>query len=405
MDCRHPDRFEGESSGSGTEKGKRRSKDMNRCHIVFAIGSLDIGGTEKQMLMLLRSLKERNFLCHLFILESKGPLAKHVTDLGIPIYSCRLRKGDLSRAPWKLLSAQWTLIRMIRKVKPRIVHAYLPLVSFMAALAGKIMHVPLVVTSRRSLGIYQERFPILHPLDIAANMLSHRVTVNSKAVWNDTLNRDHIDPSKLVLIYNSVDPAPFESAFSHRVKIRQDLGIEHHEKVIIVIANLIPYKGHSDLFKSIKLVINQIPEIRLLIVGEDKGIQRQLERQAQEFDIFKIVRFMGQRQDIPYLLAASDLSVLASHEEGFSNAILESMAAGLPVVATRAGGNAEAIVDGVTGWLVPPRNPEEMAGKIIDLLSDFAKARRWGERGRKRIKEKFSTERMVKAYMALYGTG
>ena len=111
---------------------------------------------------------------------------------------------------------------------------------------------------------------------------------------------------------------------------------------------------------------------------------------------------MGQRSDIPNVLAASDLSVLPSHEEGFSNVILESMAAGLPVVATRVGGNLEAVVDGVTGWLVPPQNPKVMAEKIVDLLKDPHKARSWGEKGKERVKRFFTVEQMVEKHLALY---
>jgi glycosyltransferase involved in cell wall biosynthesis len=101
-------------------------------------------------------------------------------------------------------------------------------------------------------------------------------------------------------------------------------------------------------------------------------------------------------------MAASDISVLPSHEEGFSNVVLESMAAGLPVVATRVGGNPEAIMDGETGWLVPPGNPEELAMKIMDLLEDPEKAEKWGEAGKRRVKENFSDERMVDEHIKLY---
>jgi len=272
----------------------------------------------------------------------------------------------------------------------------------MGALAGRMGGVPVVITSRRGLGNHQDRHLILKPLDRIANQLSYRVTVNSKAVWNDIINRDHIDESKLVLIYNAVDPTLFEEALRYREKVRRELGIKPHEKVTIVVANLIPYKGHSDLLKAARQVVDQIPEAKFLLVGEDRGIQKDLERGAQDLGISDGVVFMGQRSDIAELLAASDLSVLPSHEEGFSNVILESMSAGLSVVATCVGGNPEAVVDGVTGCLVPPRNPAAMAEKIVDLLGDPERAKSWGERGRKRVKELFTIERMVEGHLKLY---
>jgi len=273
----------------------------------------------------------------------------------------------------------------------------------MGALAGRLNRVPLVITSRRALGTHQDRFAVLRPVDLAANFLSHRVTVNSRAVWNDTVSRDHIDEAKLVLIYNGIDPEPFKTAHATREAVRKALRLQPNEKVVIVIANFIPYKGHLDLIKAARQVIDRIPDTKFLLVGEDRGIQKDVERQAQDLGISERVVFMGQRFDIPELLGASDLSVLPSHEEGFSNVILESMAAGLPVVATRVGGNAEAVIDGVTGWLVPPRNHEEMAIKIVDLLSNPIRAKSWGKEGRRRIAGLFTIDRMVKKHLNLYG--
>lgn len=370
--------------------------------ILFVIGSLEIGGAERQMATLIRHLHSRTHSCYVFSLQSNGPLRGYLGNLGVPVYSGKLKKRDLLRAPWKLIPAQWKLIKIVRQLRPSVVHSLLPLATFMGALAGRMGGVPVVITSRRGLGNHQDRHLILKPLDRIANQLSYRVTVNSKAVWNDIINRDHIDESKLVLIYNAVESTLFEEALRYREKVRRELGIKPHEKVTIVVANLIPYKGHSDLLKAARQVVDQIPEAKFLLVGEDRGIQKDLERGAQDLGISDGVVFMGQRSDIAELLAASDLSVLPSHEEGFSNVILESMSAGLSVVATCVGGNPEAVVDGVTGCLVPPRNPAAMAEKIVDLLGDPERAKSWGERGRKRVKELFTIERMVEGHLKLY---
>jgi glycosyltransferase involved in cell wall biosynthesis len=228
------------------------------------------------------------------------------------------------------------------------------------------------------------------------------VTVNSKAVSEDVIYRDKVDPRKLVLIYNGIDTVPFDSAASMRERIREEMGVRRSEAVVTVVANLIPYKGHSDFLKSAGMVADELTNVSFWLVGADRGIQSGLELTASRLGIGDRVNFMGERQDVPRVLAASDLSVLASHEEGFSNVILESMAAGLPVVATRVGGNPEAVLDGVTGWLVPPRRPEELATKMIDLLHDPEKAKKWGKRGRARVRDLFSVERMVAAHLELY---
>lgn len=351
---------------------------------------------------LLRSLIARGYSCHVFALESNGPLRSHVINLGVPVYSGGLKKGDLSGAPWKLIASQLKLIRIIRRLRPDVVHSFLPLVTFMGALAGRLSRVSLVITSRRALGTHQERCVLLRPIDFASNFLSHHVAVNSRAVWNDVIRRDHLNPNKLVLIYNGIDIVPYEKASLMRSEMRSKMGVAPSQIVVTVIANLIPYKGHFEFLEAARLVADRMPAAVFWLVGENRGIQKELEEISFELGIHDRVRFMGQRHDIPDLLAASDLSVLPSHEEGFSNVILESMAAALPVVATWVGGNPEAVLDGVTGWLVPARNPVVMAEKIVDLLEDPERAKSWGERGRNRVKELSNIEKMVEAHVKLY---
>jgi len=380
----------------------RDPAETEKGNVLFVIGSLEVGGAEMQMYLLVKQLHGQNYTCHVYSLQSGGPLAKWFEALGVPVFSGGLKKGDMSRAPWKVVMAEWRLLRLIYELKPSVIHCFLPLITFMGALSGRIARVPLVVTSRRALGTHQRRYPVLRPLDHVASRLSHRVTVNSQAVWNDVVRRDHVDASKLVLIYNGVDTGPFEVALSYREDVRRDQGVKANAKVMIVIANLIPYKGHSDLIQAAKEVVNWFPDAIFLLVGEDRGVRKDLEQEVSNLGIGQSVKFLGRRNDIPSLLGASDISVLPSHEEGFSNVILESMAAGLPVVATAVGGNAEAIVDGITGCLVPPGDATSMAEKIMELLCDPEKAKYWGKRGRDRAKKVFSIERMVLEHLKLY---
>ena len=369
--------------------------------ILLAIGSLDIGGAEKQLIALAGGLTQAGSECRVFVLNGHGKLRLHLERIHVPVISA-WDLGDQKRRPWRTGIAQLKLIDIARHYKPDVIHAFLPLMTFMGTVAGRLCKIPLVITSRRALGTHQERYRFLRPLDLMANAWSHRVTVNSKAVWNDVVRRDHIDPRKLILIYNAVDPTPYESACLSRERMRQKLGLKPEERAVIVIANLIPYKGHHDFLKAARRVKDRIPEATFWLVGEDRGIQKDLEIEAQNLGLSESVLFMGQRSDIPSLLAASDLFVLPSHEEGFSNVILEAMAAGLPVVATEVGGNSEAVADGETGWLVPPRNPSAMAGKIVDLLSDPGKATSWGILGKGKVKKHFTIEQMVEKHLALY---
>ena len=372
--------------------------------ILFVIGSLEIGGAEKQMQLLVGQLHGRTHCCHVYSLQGGGPLKKWFEDLGVKVFSGGLKKDDIAKAPWKVVLAEWRLLCLVHVLNPSVVHCFLPLITFLGSLAGRIARVPLVVTSRRALGTHQRRHPVLRPLDQVAARLSHRITVNSQAVWNDMVRCDHVDASKLLLIYNGVDTRLFRAAEPCEKNVRRDLNLKKTMKLMIVIANLIPYKGHSDLLKAAKAVVERFPDAVFLLVGEDRGIQRKLEQDVANLGIGQSVRFLGRRDDVPLLLTASDLSILPSHEEGFSNVILESMAASLPVIATDVGGNREAVLDGITGWVVPPEDPKALAAKIIDLLKDPDRAEEWGKRGRERVNQMFTVKKMVAAHMDLYGS-
>lgn len=371
--------------------------------IFFVIGSFGLGGAERQLNFLLQSLRELNYNCHLFVLDSQGPLGAGLEDGSITVYDADYSpKSTLIVKFLTLIRAQVQLIRVLNKVKPDVLHAFLPLANFLAAMAGRLSGVPLIISSRRALGTHQERNRGWRIFDIISFYLSHRVTVNSHAVAADTIKRDAGSSSKIVLIYNGIDAATFKSVSTHRSEVRQKLGIPLKDKVIITVANLIPYKGHADLFEAFALVFKRFPDSILLLVGEDRGIHKDLEKKAHLLGIQEKIRFVGQCYDIPDLMAAADLSVLPSHEEGFSNVILESMAAGLPIVATNVGGNPEAVIDGVTGRLAPAHNPVILAEKMIDLLGNPEKAKLWGNQGKKRVVEMFSIDKMINAHLKLY---
>jgi glycosyltransferase involved in cell wall biosynthesis len=274
----------------------------------------------------------------------------------------------------------------------------------MGSVAGRLLKVPLIITSKRALGTHQDYYRGFRIFDIAAFQFSHFVTVNSKAVGEDTIKRDKGKASKIKLIYNGLDPNNFKNDTSLRIKTRRELGIPPDINLIITVANLIPYKGHFELIKAAALVVGRHSNTIFMLVGQDRGIRTNLEKLIKKLGLVDHVIFLDQRYDIPQLLAASDISVLPSHQEGFSNVILESMATALPVVATRVGGNPEAIIDGMTGWLVPPHNPKKLAIKIVDLLNDPQKAKRWGQLGKIRIKENFLVEMMVEGHLKLYNS-
>ncbi len=184
----------------------------------------------------------------------------------------------------------------------------------------------------------------------------------------------------------------------------RSLGLDADALIGIVVANLIPYKGHRDLIEALALAAPKLPPSwQVLCVGADNDLRPELEALAAAKGLAGNVRFLGQRLDVGRLLQAADFGVLPSRaNEGFSNAILESMRAGLPMIVTDIGGNAEAVVDGETGFVVPPADPAALAAALLRLAQDPALRRKLGEAGRERVATHFTLDDCVAKYRALY---
>lgn len=293
-------------------------------------------------------------------------------------------------------------MREIRKWKPDVVHSFLPLPNFMGAVAGRIAGAPLVVTSKRGLGTHQDRHPQLRWLDWIANYLSHVVTANSQAIALDTQRRDNYAAERVLVIQNGLDFSPFECGDARREEARQLVGVEPNERAIVCVANLLPYKGHCELFSAFAILAKKFPAVKLVLIGEDRGIALSLETQARENGMADRIVFMGRRSDVPFLLAGMDIGVVPSHEEGSSNALLEKLAAGLPVVATAVGGNVEALEGMPDCTLVRAKDPEDLARGLARIMSNIEEASVRREMRRALVQARYSVASMGNAYEQLY---
>ena len=229
------------------------------------------------------------------------------------------------------------------------------------------------------------------------------ILTNSSASWTD-LKNEGVPESKIILSYNGIDASEFDLATPNRSQL-EDLDMPQGDFIITCVANLIPYKGHSDIVSALKLVSNRASKIglsspRMLFVGVDRGIQAELEKQAVEAGVARLLQFSGSRSDIAQILNASDMAILASHEEGMSNALLEYMCCGLPIIATDVGGNRELLGD--AGLLVAPRSPEDLATAIFDLYTDEDTARSLGQRARARVISHFPLSASINTYGDVY---
>jgi len=222
---------------------------------------------------------------------------------------------------------------------------------------------------------------------------------NAAPIRDVLLGEDRFDPRKVRVIHNGVDVAKFKSARKDRIRLFPDAG---DGKLVVLVGNMhTDVKGHPWLIAAAPAVLEQFPDTTFVLVGE--GEQRShFEKQVRDLGVLQSFLFLGRRSDIPEILASCDIAVLPSRAEGLPNAVLEYMAAGLPVIASWVGGNAELVQDGVTGMLVPSEDSAALSAALLKLLSEPALAARLAQAGHEFTVRNFSFERLVQDVDALY---
>lgn len=374
--------------------------------IIFVIGDLDRGGAEYHLSQLLPLLKENEINPYVYTLTHKGMLSEELENKGISVKEPPYRKQikTLPIIVSKPLIAIITFITLwihIKRIHPDVVHFFLPHAYILGGFCSLFTPGSKRIMSRRSLSIYSDNRPFIRFLE---KMLHKRMDIllgNSKAVIQQ-LEEECTNHNKIKLIYNGVSLNRFNKNKSQK-KTKKELGISGDCLVISMLANIIPYKGHKDLLQAISMINKSTrSEYVFLCVGRDDGEGNSLRLMAGEMGISDKIRWLGERKDIPDILCNSDIGINCSHQEGFSNSILESMAASLPMVVTDVGGNKEAVTDGICGIVVPAHDPAALSEAIIQLMENDDKRRIMGKAARNRVEEKFSQEICLNHYLELY---
>ena len=299
------------------------------------------------------------------------------------------------------LQAGHALRRESRRLRPDIVHFFLAEAYLVGSLAiagvGGISR----IMSRRSLWDYQQKHPFMTRIERRLHRSTGVLLANSSAVA-EQLVEECGDRDKVGLIHSGIDIPPAVSQ-DERLALRRELGIPEDALVLIAVGNLFRYKGHHDLLDALAICQARIAKPwRLVLVGRDEGAGEDLRKQAAASGLAPSILWLGERFNARSLLAGADIGVLPSHEEGFSNSLVEKMAHGLPVIATRVGGNIDAVVNRECGLLVPARNPAALATAILELCDDPGLRERLGAAARKRAQDHFSLDRCVQRYLNLY---
>jgi len=294
------------------------------------------------------------------------------------------------------LRAGWQLSRLMKRWQPDVVHAHDPHAVAAGALAlsiGTPESNPILVASRRvDFHIHGNAF---------SRWKYRRVTcfIAASRAIGDMLVEDGIEAQRVVTVHEGIDVDRVEQAPT--ANIHEEFWLPAGVPVVGNIAALVPHKGQKHLVDAVPLVITQVPDAHVVILGEGE-LRPALERQVREMHLEKHVLLPGFRTDVLSLLKAFDIFVMASVTEGLGTSLLDAMAAARPIVATRAGGIPEVVVNEETGLLVPARDHERLASAIVRLLKDPDLRRRLAAAGLNRVRAEFSVDRMVDETLAVY---
>lgn len=379
------------STPSDAAAGNRTSKR----HILFVIDQLcEMSGAERVLLNTIRLLPGDRFRSSLitFKLDPSIPF-----ELPCPLWVWPLKKTY----DWNAVRVALQLRSFLRRENVDIVHTLFETSDLWAGPVSKLSAPVKLVSGRRDMGILRSS-----KHNLAYRMLSSifdQVIAVSDQVRDFCISEDHLAPQKVVTIYNGLD---FEklSAYAPAAGLRSSLGIRESAPLIIFVGNIRRVKGIDVLVEAAARVVRTVPETVFLVVGRqsEPAFYEEVAARIEALGIGRSIRFLGESGDVYPLLKASDIFFLPSRSEGFSNALIEAMACGLPCVATRVGGNAEAINDGENGFLTESGDAKVAAERISALLADRDLRLKMSAAARTTVKAKFTAQIMIEKLVSCY---
>ena len=375
---------------------------MRRARLIYVIGSLAAGGAEGQLIELLKHIDRKRFRVSLALFETSN--AYRAAGLVDEIVSLRIDSPLGSKSTFrgtKAVAAMLRLTRFLRQAKPDIIHAILPASCLIAVPAAKLAGVPLTIVARRAMVDSYRTDKLLSALDRIITRSATYAIGNSEAIRGELIEIDRLPPERTGVIYNGVDTERFRFRPADR-ELRRKYGWREDNLVFGIVANFLPYKRHTDFVCAAALIAKSNPNARFVMAGEDRGTLDALRRQIRDSGLEPFFTVIPGTLEPERLYPALDVYICTSGTEGLSNVLLEAGASGLPIIATRVGGNPEVIVDGYNGFLVPPAEPEVLAAKALHLSSSPDLRRAMGNRGHQRVGSQFSIAAMVQAHERLY---
>ncbi len=367
---------------------------MDKIKILFLIDQLGKAGTESHLLLLSSFLPAARFDCTIGVLSVSDYQKQMVVS--IPIVDLRVN------SKWGVRTLQDVIrvARYIRRERFHIVQTHFMDSEFIGTLATRLFFKrPRLVVTRRNNYYWIDDQPWMFKIIKRTRHLADHVLVNSVSVKEACRRIEGAADDAISVIYNAVDTSLYDPYRFPDAK--RELGLDDRSPVVGVVANSRPVKGLFDFFEGARIVHAAIPSATFVHVGSGP-LDDRLRARTDELGLSSCVRFLGSREDVYRILPAFDVAVLPSHSEGFSNALIEYMAAGRAVVATNVGDAAQVVENGSDGFLVPPREPQLLSEKIIELIANPDRAVLFGKRAREKAIGLWSIPKVSEQYQRFY---
>jgi L-malate glycosyltransferase len=375
---------------------KRKQNDV-RLKVFYFIDSLNLGGSENQLVQTALRLDRDKYSLTVGCLRAEGPFLDTLQTAGI-----RIVEFDPQGSIWKPRGL-WEIARVavfLRRERFDVIHTYDLYSNLMGVPAAWLARTPMRISSRRDLGGWHWYTPRRRRILRRILALSHLILANSEAVQRCIVEEERYPSEKTCVVRNGIDIQRFTAVCAERSQVLPTL--TNADKVVTMIANMhSERKGHMEFIRAARVVCTRLTRAKFVLVGD--GVERQsLEQLTRELGLAAKILFLGRRTDVAEILKCSDLSVLPSWAEGLPNVVMESVAVGTPVVATRVGGIPEIIEDGVSGLLVPPRDPAALAAAIIRMLVEPKLGASMAAAALERLRARFSFSNVIETLEEIY---
>jgi len=363
---------------------------MNKIKILYVIATLDIGGTERQLVELAKGVAGDGYEPVVCCLTRGGPLENELKQAGIRVFI-------LGKKSKRDLSIIFKLAKVIRREKPVIVQTFLWTSNTWGRIAAVLTGVPVIISGERSVDLWKGWFEFFTDRMLA--LFTKKIIVNAGAV-KKFLESKGISGSKIEVIYNGINMPLYENR-RNIAEIRASLGLDAGKPVVGFIGRLCNEKDPV-LFAGIAAeILGKKKGAQFLIIG-DGELRNETESELKMLGIKEDVKMLGYRMDVPEILCAVDVVVLTSKWEGLPNVLMEAGAAAKPAVSFDVGGVREVIVDGETGFMMPPSDRAGFIEKTLMLLEDPVLARSMGEKAKQHIRGKFEMSAMIRSTEKIY---